>query len=139
MGRSLKWTDEKIEEEAEYLLEWANLPGSLVLGMCYGSRGYTYQDAKEWAQRNDKYREAKLLAFTLVGSRREMGGLINKLSSGLVSRTMPLYDPDYNDLVMQMKKAQDDSELKEHSDLCAAIQSLMKDQTIVCTHVAEAS
>jgi hypothetical protein len=130
-GRPTEWTVEKIEAEADYLVEWAEKPDSIVLGTCYGSRGYSYVDANEWAKENKKFGKAKAHAKTLVGARREIGGLINKLNPGIVSRTMPMYDPEYNEHVMALKKNQSESECIDISDLKTAFDTLTKNQSIV--------
>ncbi len=139
MARPIEWTDQLIELEADYLVEWARKSESLVMGTCYGSRGYSYHDAKEWSIKNIKFRQAKIQATTLVGARRELGGLINKLNSNIVARTMPLYDPDYNEHLKEQRKAESENDLKDNLEFCQAINNLIKDQSIVIDNVDKAS
>lgn len=104
MGRPIEWTDEKIEAEADYLLEWARLDDSLVLGSCYADRCYSYQDAIDWSVKNEKFREAKKRARTFVGSRREKGGIQGSLDSAIVRSSMGTYDPEHRAFLIEMKK-----------------------------------
>lgn len=100
------WTREKIDLEAVKLVEWAKKPESLVLGECYGERGYSYEEATEFAKRNDNYKRARFMARTLIGARREKGGLKNKFDAGLVGKTMMLYDPDFKAWLKENKREQ---------------------------------
>jgi len=105
-GRPVEWTDEKITEEAAYLLEWSQDSDALVLGECYGSRGYSYEDAIEWAEKHEVFRKSRLLAKSIVGARREKGAIKGKYGENLISKTMALYDPEYKALMKELKNAQ---------------------------------
>lgn len=100
------WFEEDVNEEADYLIAWAMKEDSLVLGECYGMRGYTYQASSEWAERNEKFRQARIIAKTIVGARREKGALLGKLDSSLVRHSMALYDPEYRAYLKEMKRDQ---------------------------------
>lgn len=95
-GVPLKWTPEAIEEEAEFLVEWANRDDSIVIGMCYGERGYSAHEAKDWSEKNQFYSQAKQYAMNLVGARREHMALNKKVDSGIVIRTMRMYNVEYH-------------------------------------------
>lgn len=105
-GRPRKWTDEHIEAEADFLLEWANRDDAIVLGTCYGLRGYSYEKSVVWAKQNEWYAEAKELAKTLVGARREVGALKGRLDAGLVKASLATYDPEYRAFLKEMKRDQ---------------------------------
>jgi len=103
VGRPKIWTDEKIKEEAAYLVKWAELEDSLVLASCYGKRGYSYDYAMVW-ERVPEFSEAKKLAKTLVGARREKGALLNQFDSAIVRSSMGSYDPEHKAYLKEMKK-----------------------------------
>lgn len=104
-GQPQKWTDEAIEKEADFLLEWSCEDDSLVLATCYGMRGYSYQRAEEWDSSNSKFSEAKKIAKTIIGARREHGAIIGKLDSSIVKASLANYDPEYRKLMIDMKVA----------------------------------
>lgn len=105
-GRPREWTDELIEAEAYYLLEWAQDPDALVLGECYGSRGYSYEDAMDWSNRFSVFCKCKNMAKAIVGARREKGAIKKKYDSNIVGRSMPQYDPEFKAFLKDMKMTQ---------------------------------
>ena len=105
VGRPNYWTEERVNEEAKYLKEWAQKEDSLSLGTCYGSRYYSYVDASEWEQKYEEFRKAKRFATTIIWARREHGGLIGKLDSALVRSTHGTYDLDHRAYLKEMKEA----------------------------------
>jgi len=104
-GRPPIWTDEAIEAEADFLLEWCCNEDALVLATCYGMRKYSYQRAEEWDASNKKFAEAKRIAKTIVGARREHGAIIGKLDSSIIKASMANYDPEYRRLMIEVKSA----------------------------------
>jgi len=104
-GRPMIWTEEAINAEAEFLLEWSCEEDSLVLATCYGMRGYSYQRAEEWDHGNKSFSEAKKIAKTIIGARREHGAIIGKLDSSIVKASLANYDPEYRKLMIEMKAA----------------------------------
>lgn len=105
-GRPVIWTDDKIEYEADLLIEWAQKDSSLVLGQHYGARGYSYDHAMDWAKRNEKYKMAKKVALTIVGARREEKALYAIIDSAIVKRSMHMYDPGLLAADIELKKAE---------------------------------
>ncbi len=104
-GPPKKWTDEAIEKEAKALLDWAKKEDSLVLATFYGARGISYQRADEFEQKNAMFAEAKQLAKTIIGARREYGALTGNLDSTMVRASMANYDPEYRKLILELKAA----------------------------------
>ena len=51
IDRRIKWTDEMMCKEADFLVEWAHGDHAICLGTCYGLRGYSYEKASRWAER----------------------------------------------------------------------------------------
>lgn len=104
-GQPQKWTDEAIEAEAAFLLEWCQSDDAIVLATCYGMRGYSYQRADEWDNSNKIFSEAKRIAKTIIGARREKGALLGKLDSSIVKASLANYDPDHRRFMIEMKTA----------------------------------
>jgi|SRR5580700_4600214 hypothetical protein len=126
-GRPQKWTDERIEEEALFLIEWAKKEKSLVLGKHYAERGYTYAEASRWAKKNDFFSHAKDLAMTFVGSRREEMALLGQIEHNIVKSSLGLYDPDYKQYQVDLKASDEKRKAQESSSvlekICEAIES----------------
>ena len=110
-GRPPIWTDEKIEEEAKLLIEFAQKPTSLVLGEHYGARGYSYEHSMDWEKKNKAFYEAKRLAKCLIGARRERGAILGDYDSPMVRASMANYDPEYRAMLVEMKRDAIASEL----------------------------
>lgn len=104
-GRPKVWTDEKIAEEAQFLREWANKEDSIVIGECYGLRGYSFDSSIEWEKTNKDFAEAKRYAKTMIGSRRERLALQGAVDSGIVRCSMGVYDPEHRAYLKEMKSA----------------------------------
>ena len=102
-GRPIEWTEELIEQEATLLLEYANDPNSIVIGKHYGSRGYSYHDAIEWAEKNAIFRQAKVIATQMIASRREELGLKGVIDAGIVKATLATYDLEHRKALTDMK------------------------------------
>jgi hypothetical protein len=105
VGAPKKWTDERIEQEADALLEWAKKKDSLVIATFYGMRGISYQRAEEWDHSNEKFAESKRIAKTIIGARREHGALTGKLDASMVKASMANYDPEHRRYMLEMKAA----------------------------------
>ena len=103
-GRPRMWTDDIVEHEARLLVEWAKKPDSLVLGRHYGERGYHYWHAMDWSRRNKEFEEAKKLALTLVGSRREEMALLGAIDASIVRKNLGLYDPEVKQYELDLKQ-----------------------------------
>lgn len=133
-----RWTDEVIDEEAEYLLEWAHDDNSLVMGTCYGSRGYSTELACKWAKTHEKFATYKELAKTIVGARREHGAIMGWYDSNLIKAAMATYDPEYRAFLKEMKR---DVIMEELSQEQAAkdISEYIKNHRKVKNDVAEAA
>lgn len=105
-GRPRTWTDEMIDKEADFLLEWAHGEQAIVLGTCYGIRGYSYEMSTRWSKTHPWFAEAKELAKTLVGARREVKALKGQIDASLVKASMATYDPEYRAFLKEMKRDQ---------------------------------
>ncbi len=108
-----KWTNERVQEEADYLLNWAAQKDSIVLATCYGERKYHHDDVAEWCGRHEGYKLAQKLAMTIVGARREKMAMLGLLDNSIVKATLGVYDPIYKAFFKEMKKCDRENEESE--------------------------
>ena len=132
-GRPMKWTDELLEIEAEYLREWAKRNDALVMGTCYGERGYSSHMSRVFSERHPYYAECKDIAMTIVGARRELGALIGKLDGAIVRASMGNYDFDYRQYLEEMKRSAIEAELAEEVEIKNKLFDMVKAQAAVST------
>jgi hypothetical protein len=111
-GRPLKWTHERILEEARLLLEFAQKSDSLVLAEHYGERGYGYQDASDFDS-VPEYAEARKISKAIIGARREKEGLKGNLDSAIVRMTIPNYDTEHRSMLREQAQKIDINQSKE--------------------------
>lgn len=88
-----------VDELAEKMIAWSMEEGNIVLGEFIARAGFPMPTFKKWLQRSEKLRNAYSIARTMVGTRREKGGLQGEYSPLMVMKTMPLYDQDYKELL----------------------------------------
>jgi hypothetical protein len=69
--------------------------------------------ARRWAEANEKFKETYETAKFILGMRRENGGLRKQFDSGLVSFTMPHYDPTWKELAEWKAKLKSDAEQEQ--------------------------
>lgn len=115
-GRPPDWTKERIEEEAEDLLKYANHPDTLIVGKYACLRGYQPSWLNYLAEKNDKFFEAYATAKKLVAYRREEGALKGDYNSTVFNRMAPLHDAELRAYLLEEKnKDKDDktNQLKE--------------------------
>lgn len=124
-GRPYIWTDELIEHEAQLLIEWAKKESSLVLGKHYGERGYHYWHAMDWSKRNHMFEEARKLALTIVGSRREEMAILGAIEDNIVKKNLGLYDPEVKEYEIQLRQKDADNTNSDLmvSKICEAIEN----------------
>ncbi len=126
-GRPKYWTDERIEEEAKLLIEWAVQPDSFVLGKHYGKRGYHYWHAMSWTKENKVFEEAKKLALTIVGARREEMALLGSLDNSIVKKLLGMYDPEVKQYEIEIKQKENEGQTIESmmivSKICESIEN----------------
>jgi len=129
-GRPRKWSEKQVEDEADFLVEWAQRDDALVLGTCYGMRGYSYETSLRWAKENEIYAYAKELTKTIVGARREVQALKGRIDAGLVRASLATYDPEYRAFLKEMKRDQIIEELT-HEQAAKEISDYIKSRPAV--------
>ena len=130
-GRPKYWTDEKIIEEAEFLLNWCQRDDALVMGTCYGMRGYSHAKAWEFERKSEFFKDAKALALTIVGSRREHGALVGDYDVSLVRASLAAYDPEYRGFLKEMKRSEIIEDIKA-TEAAREISEHLKSKKQVC-------
>jgi kynureninase len=118
------WTDEKIEAEATLLIQWAQKEDSLVLGRHYGARGYHNWNAMDWSKRSRIFDEAKKLALTIVGARREEMAILGSIEDNIVKKNLGLYDPEVKQYEIEIRQKETDNTQSNImvSKICEAIE-----------------
>lgn len=94
---------------AEDMLSWAHLDTSFAIEDFPLSRGYSPHRFYKWAKHNEYFAEALEFTRYMVGSRRERAARERKIDSGLIIKTMPLYNLEYKELLMdKIRKHQEE-------------------------------
>lgn len=83
-GRPPKYSQEEIEQEAEYFFEWLQEPNHIFFKHFATERGYDAQHLARFAQQNDRFREVYKYAKSVSETRIMTYGLFKKLDTGLV-------------------------------------------------------
>jgi hypothetical protein len=109
MGRPCL-TQEHIDNLCKEFIEYAESPDSLTLGGFSASKRKTYTWAIETARDYPQFKEAYEIARNIIGNRRETLGLKKILSEKIVEKTMPMYNSEYRELVLQLTKVQAENE-----------------------------
>jgi len=87
-----------LELLAKELVEWATTEKPLILTIFYDERGIHSDVLARWMKRSKKLKQAHQFAKRVIGSRRELGALNKTLDSGIVARTMAMYNKDWKNL-----------------------------------------
>ena len=104
-GAKKFWTEEKVQIEADFLIETARDSDVLSLLEIYSMRDYGYKQVSEWDKEYEFFRKSKEKAKQIIGARREKGALLGELNQHIVSKSMGLYDPDFKSHEIDMKKS----------------------------------
>ena len=88
-----------IEELAREVMVWSDESTSYRMSDFYKLKGITQRDYWEFKSKSKVLQDAHDYAMANLASRREIGGLTNKLNAGLVSQTMPIYDSDWKGII----------------------------------------
>jgi hypothetical protein len=105
VGAVKKWTDERIKEEADFMLEAVKDDDVITMLELYAQRDYEYKQACEWEKHHEYYRQAKSKVRQIIGSRRERGALRGEYNQHIVAKSMGMYDPGFKQHEMDMKKS----------------------------------
>lgn len=87
-GRPKKWTDERIEEEADAFLEWMKRPDSIWYKDFALERGFLPDLFSEWAQTNEKFSRVYKKSQEWQQSKLVKGGLLSEYNAGFCKFVM---------------------------------------------------
>jgi len=103
-------TDMFIERISEELIQWAlNDPNAIKLTQFFNAKRIPYLTWNRWVK-YEKFATAKDLALSILGDKREHGGLTKKYDASMVQFMMPKYDQDWKDVIAWRAKAKAEAE-----------------------------
>ena len=86
------------ERLAIEIVQWAsNDDEALKITQFMFVRGINDRVWRQWCEKSPRLKEATELAKRIIGNRREVGALKNKLNTSVVAFTMPFYDDEWKD------------------------------------------
>lgn len=88
MGRPKIYTDERIQEEADALLEWIQKPSSIYIGVFAAERGYDRARLSEFARNNDYFSRAYTEAIQWQENMFCTNALTKTWDAGFTARVM---------------------------------------------------
>ncbi len=126
IGRVKYYDDERIEQMADQLLEWAKLPDSWNLNgfCCSREKPIPAKYVSEWAKKNTWFKEAYDIARATLAERRE-----KTLSKGdLHVKAYDLNVSVYDEFQKQDKRAQGEFDMKLKRDAALDIGKSLSDK-----------
>ncbi len=110
--RERPFNNQWIENLAIEMVNWANNEAheALHIKQFYHKKGLLPRDINRFAERYPALKDAQDYAKSLIGVRREVGGLKKQYSESLVKDSMPMYDEEYMALLehkAQLSKKED--------------------------------
>lgn len=87
-GRPVIYTEERIKEEADALLEWIKKPTSIYIGSFASERGYDRHRLSEFAKVNDTFSAAYKEAIQWQENMFCINGLTRAWDAGFTSKCM---------------------------------------------------
>lgn len=103
MGRPERYTEKYINELIEDLNKWSDREDALIFRQWAAYKNIPYTTLAELSDRFDNFSESLKIAKMKIGCRRELKGLRGELDSGIISKTMGIYDPEYCAHIMETK------------------------------------
>ena len=94
----------KTEQEwislADDMIAWAHLETSFAIEDFPLSRLYSPHKFYKWTKHSEYFEEALEITRYMVGSRREKAARERKVDSSIILKTMPLYNFEFKELIM---------------------------------------
>lgn len=114
-GNTLRpvWTDEKIAKTCGQLEKWSKNEDSLTMLQYSAEYGEPQSMILNAANDYKDIRQAYNMAKARIGARREVLALKGEINSGLVQRSLALYNSEQKSLDIEMKKINSETEEKE--------------------------
>ncbi len=122
--------DAKIELLSQELVKWAlEQPTATQLRKFFHARGISIKHTNDWLVKWPIFKEYYLFAKSIIGSRREDGGLTKAYDSGIVRFTMPLYDDDWlKETERVAKLTKDDNKIASSQAINVIMQRFVSDE-----------
>ncbi len=99
-----------VDKLAHELMLWAETdPDALKVSQFRLARGIKRSTWQDWCSKFESLREAHEYAKEIIGNRREIGAVQNKFNPGVVSYTMPFYDPEWKEETVRRASLKDGS------------------------------
>jgi len=133
-SRPLEWTEERVEEEATALVEWASRDDSIVFEMfhCKRPKPYTRDIMYKLADKNVNFRSAFDLAKELIRGRREQGACVGAMNASSVQFYHGFYDRTNKNENMTFTAYKDErKQLDDSADVNKAKQAINESQAFV--------
>lgn len=92
-------SDTYLEQLAHKIIAHAENKNIYKMEQIYVLEKHYKSDIVRWCKRSEILNNACKYAFMIIGTRREVQGLTNKLNANIVLQTMALYDEDYKSLI----------------------------------------
>lgn len=102
------------------MIAWAHLDTSYALDDFPLSKGYSPHKFYKWTKHSEYFAEALEFTRYMVGSRREKAARERRMDSTIVLKTMPLYNYEFKELVMD--KIQKHQESRSYTVVMEPIQ-----------------
>lgn len=124
------------DEEWESLARWVRLECEkediLTIDDIPLALGYPPSRFKRWHKNHAEFSEAYEYALYKIGRRRELLAHANKMDRSIVLKTMPLYNYEYRDLIMQkIDRSEEAKALAESKHVINVIMNKMPETDIV--------
>ena len=107
-------TQSTIEAIAKQYIEWAEQDDSLIISKFPLSISMLPKVLYDWIHKYPPMAAAHEVALAMVASRREEGGLKNKLNTAIVMSQQARYDPNW--WALESKRAEQRASLQEKGD-----------------------
>jgi len=99
---------------SQELVAWAENDdiGALKVSSFYLKKGISYETWSQWRKKYKEIDHAHKYSTMVIGNRREEGAIRKKFDAGTVNYTMPMYDPEWKELIewrAKLKEEEKDS------------------------------
>lgn len=106
-------TEAWLEALAKDLYTWAkDDSNALKMSQFYTSRGISNSTVLKWMKVSEKLREAHDMALQIIGDRREVGAIYNKLNASMIAPMMAHYDSNWKDIAEWRARLRGEAEAK---------------------------
>lgn len=118
-----------LEEKALEIIDWAeNDEDALKLTLFYKKYRWYEDDVRRWRKRCANFDKALRYAKMIIGDRREIGALKRKLSEGIVSSSMAMYDPEWKEIAEWRARLRADADRPEGNTQYIIVPPMTKEE-----------